>query len=118
MLLPAFFTFPASANSSLGLASRQCAAVRSTALLHAGDRAKELLFASRDMDRNGWLNPGVANDGFKAVQLAVMHFDFAYEAVAMGGKANAEACYRLALQFGQNVDSYVDAVLVGGEIPR
>lgn len=118
MLLSALFTFPASANSELALASRQCASSRSTVLLHVGDRAKELLFASRDMDRNGWLNPGVANDGFKTVQLAVMHFDFAYEAVAMGSRANAEACHRLALQFGQNVDSYVDDVLVSGEIPR
>lgn len=118
MLLSAFFTFPASANSALALASRQCAALRSTVLLHVGDRAKELLFASSDMDRNGWLNPGVANDGFKAIQIAVMHFDFAYEAITIGGRANAEACYHLTLQFGQNVDGYVDAVLVSGEIPR
>lgn len=70
------------------------------------------------MDRNGRLNPGVANDGFKAVQFAVMHFDFAYEAAAMGGKANNEVCDHLAGQFRRVVDSYVNTVLISGEIPR
>jgi hypothetical protein len=118
MLLPAFFVSPANANPDLGLASQQCASLRAIVLHHVGDRAKEMLFASSDMNRNGLLNPGVANEGFKAIQLAVMHFDFAYEEVAMGGKANAEAFYRLALQFGQSVDGYIDDVLVSGELPR
>lgn len=117
MLLPAS-SIAVTANSDLKIASRQCAALRSEVLGHVGDRARELLFASRDMDRNGWLNPGVANDGFKAVQLAVMHFDFAYEAVAMGGKAYIEACDRLTGQFWQVVDCYVNTVLLSGEIPQ
>ena len=117
MLLPAF-SITASANSDLEIASRQCAALRSEVLWHVGDRARELLFASRDMDRNGWLKPGAANDGFKAVQLAVMHFDFAYEVVAMGSKANKEACDRLTGQFRQVVDSYVNTVLLSGKISQ
>lgn len=50
---------------------------------------KGVLFASQDMDHNGCLNPVVADDSFTAVQLAVVHFDFAYVAVAMSGSANA-----------------------------
>lgn len=117
-LLSALSTFPMLANSDIALASRQCAALRSTVLQHVGDRAKDLLFASTDMDRDGWLNPGIANDGFKAIQLGVMHFDYAYEAVAMGGRADTEECNRLAQQFGLSIDTYVDAVLISGELPR
>ena len=117
-LLSALSAFPALANSDTVLASRKCAALRSTVLQHVSDSAKDLLFASSDMDRDGWLNPRIANDGFKAIQLGVMHFDFAYEAVAMGGRADAEMCYRLALQFGQSIDTYVEAVLISGELPR
>jgi hypothetical protein len=117
ILLPAS-SIAATANSDLDIASRQCATLRSEVLWHVGDRARELLFASQDMDRNGWLNPGVANDGFKAVQLAVMHFDFAYEDVAMGDKANTEDCDRLTGQFRQVVDSYLNTVLLSGKIPQ
>jgi hypothetical protein len=108
----------ASANWALEITSRQCAALRSAVLWHAGDRARGLLFASRDIDRTGWLKAGVVNNSFQAVQLAVRHFDFDYEAIAMGGNANTEACDRLTGQFWQVVDGYFHTALVTGEIPR
>lgn len=118
MLLPAISPIMASANADVVSASGQCAALRSVVLLHVGDRARELLFSGRNMIADGWLDPGIANDGFKTIQRAAMHFDFSYEAVAMGGRANTESCYALALQFGQGVDSYVGTVLASGEVPR
>lgn len=46
-----------------------------------GDWSKDLLFASRDMNRNGWLDPNVANAAFEDVQIAVMYLDYAFEVV-------------------------------------
>jgi hypothetical protein len=48
-----------------------------------------MLFASRDIDRNGWLDANVAHSAFKDVQIAVVHFDYACEAVPRTRKAAA-----------------------------
>lgn len=57
--------------------------------------------------RNGTLDANVANSAFKDVQIAVMHFDYAYEAVPK--KRNA--CRELAFQFGMDVGSYIEEVM-------
>ncbi|AVF02892.1 hypothetical protein [Devosia sp. I507] len=78
-----------------------------------GDWSKTMLFASRDMDRNGWLDANVAHSAFKDVQIAVMQFDFAYEAVP---KSRA-ACRDLAYRFGMDMGTYIEQVMETGTRP-
>ena len=72
-----------------------------------------MLFASRDMDRDGWLDANVAHAAFKDVQIAVMYFDYAYEAVP---KAR-DACRDLAFRFGMEVGTYIGGVMATGKRP-
>jgi hypothetical protein len=113
VLLPAFLslTTPAHANAPQG--QRDCANLRAAVLQLVGDRSKTMLFASRDMDWNGWLDANVANAAFRDVQIAVMHFDYAYEAVPK----TRDACRELAFRFGMDVGTYIDHVLTTGSRP-
>ncbi|RDE08571.1 hypothetical protein DVH29_11210 [Pelagibacterium lacus] len=72
-----------------------------------------MLFASRDMDRDGWLDANVAHSAFKDVQIEVMHFDYAYEAVPK----SRDACHELAFQFGIEVGTYIEGVMATGKRP-
>ena len=92
---------------------RDCANLRVAVLQLVGDWSKTMLFASRDMDRNGWLDANVANATFKDVQLAVMRFDYAYEAVPK----TREACRDLALRFGMDMGTYIEQVMETGTRP-
>lgn len=78
-----------------------------------GDWSKDMLFASRGMDRDGWLNANVANSAFKDVQIAVMNFDYAYEVVPK----TRDACRDLAFQFGMEVGTYIQEVMATGTRP-
>ena len=77
MLFSAFLSLIGPAHAGDHQGQLDCANLRSTALQLVGDWSKDLLFASRDMNRNGWLDANVASSAFKDVQLAVMHFDYA-----------------------------------------
>ena len=79
-----------------------------------GDWSKDLLFANRDMNRNGWLDANVASSAFKDVQLAVMHFDYAYEALPK----THDACRDLAFRFGMDVGTYIEQVMTTGTRPN
>lgn len=105
MLFPAFLFLivPAHADEQ---GQRDCANFRSTVLQLVGDWSKDMLFASRDMDRDGWLDANVTHAAFKDVQLAVMHFDYAYEAVPK----TRDACYELTFRFGMEVSTYIEEV--------
>lgn len=92
---------------------RDCANLRAAVLQLVGDLSKTMLFASRDMNRNGWLDANMAHAAFKDVQIAVMHFDYAYEAVP---KAR-EACRDLAFRFGMEVGTYFEEVMATGTRP-
>ncbi len=112
VLFPAFLSLisPAHAGEQ---GRRDCANLRATVLQLVGDWSKDMLFASRDMDRNGWLDANVANAAFKDVQIAVMHFDYAYETV----QKTAVACNALALRFGMDVGTYIEEVMTTGIRP-
>lgn len=113
MLFPAFVSLAATVQADDRQGQRDCANLRSAVLQLAGDWSKKMLFASRDMDRNGWLDANVANAAFKDVQIAVMHFDYAYEAVPK----NRPACRDLAFRFGMDVGTHIDHVLTTGARP-
>ena len=113
VLFPAFVSLAAPVQADDRQGQRDCANLRSAVLQLVGDWSKKMLFASRDMDRNGWLDANVANATFKDVQLAVMHFDYAYEAVSK----TREACRELAYQFGMDVDTYIEEIMATGTRP-
>src|SRR5690606_41565640 len=68
---------------------------------------------SRDMHRNGWLDANVAHSAFKDVQIAVMHFDYAYEVVPK----TRDACHDLAFRFGMDVGTYIEELVATGTRP-
>lgn len=113
VLLPAFLSMisPALADDQQG--QHDCANLRAAVLQLVGDWSKTMLFASRDMDRDGWIDANVAHSAFKDVQIAVMHFDYAYEAVPK----TRNACRELAFQFGTEVGSYIEEVMATGVHP-
>ena len=113
VLLAAFLSLAVPAHADDQQGQRDCAALRSTVLELVGDWSKHMLFASRDMDRDGWLDANVAHAAFKDVQLAVMHFDYAYEAVPK----TRDACRELAFQFGMEVSTYIEEVMATGKRP-
>lgn len=102
---------PAHADDPQG--QRDCANLRSAVLQLVGDWSKTMLFVSRDMNRDGWLDINVVRSAFKDVQIAVMYFDYAYEAVP---KTN-EACRELAFRFGMDVGSYIEEIMANGTRP-
>jgi len=91
-----------------------CANFRSAVLQLVGDWSKEMLFASRDMSAEGWLDANVAHAAFKDVQLAVMYFDHDYEAVPK----NRQACRELTFQFGMEVGTYIEQIMTAGTRPK
>ena len=111
VLLPAFLSLVPPAHSEQG--QRDCANLRATVLQLVGDWSKTMLFASRDMDRNGWLDANVANAAFKEVQVAVVHFDYAYEAVPK----THDVCRELAFRFGMEVGTYIEQIMITGTRP-
>ena len=114
MLFPAFLFLIVSAHADADeQGQRDCADLRSTVLQLVGDWSKDMLFASRDMDRNGWLDANVAHAAFKDVQIAVMYFDYAYEAVPK----TRDACWELTFQFGMDVGTYIEQVMATGTRP-
>lgn len=113
MLLPAFLSLAALVQADDRQGQRDCANLRAAVLQLVGDWSKSMLFASRDMDRNGWLDANVANAAFKDVQIAVMHFDYDYEAVPK----TREACRDLALRFGMDMGTYIEQVMETGTRP-
>lgn len=106
-----FLASPIHAGNHRG--QRDCATLRSAVLQLVGDWSKNMLFASRDMDRDGWLDANVAHAALKEVQIAVMHFDYAYEAVPK----TRDACRELAYQFGMEVGTYIVEVMATGKRP-
>ena len=113
VLFPAFLSLTSHAHAGHPQGQRDCANLRATVLQLVGDWSKTMLFASRDMDRNGWLDANVAHAAFKDVQIAVMQFDYAYEAVPK----TRDACRALSFQFGMNVGTYIEQVMVTGMRP-
>jgi hypothetical protein len=113
VLFPAFLSLGGPAHAVDPQGQRDCANLRATVLQLVGDWSKTMLFASRDMDRNGWLDANVAHSAFKDVQIAVMHFDYAYEAVPK----TRDVCRALSFQFGMDVGSYIEQVMVTGTRP-
>lgn len=114
VLFPAFLFLTDFAHADDQQGQRDCANLRSAVLELVGDWSKNMLFASRDMDRNGWLDANVAHAAFKDVQIAVMHFDYAYEAVPK----TRDACRELAFQFGVDVSSYIEEIMATGTRPE
>lgn len=114
VLLAAFLSLAVPAHADDQQGQRDCAALRSTVLQLVGDWSKNMLFASRDMDRDGWLDANVAHAAFKDVQIAVMQFDYAYEAVPK----TRDACRDLAFRFGMEVGAYIEEVMARGERPE
>jgi len=113
VLLAAFLFASVPAHAGEGQEQRDCAALRSTVLQLVGDWSKSMLFASRDMDRDGWLDANVAHAAFKEVQIAAMHFDYAYEVVPK----TRDACRHLTFQFGMEVGTYIEEVMATGKRP-
>jgi hypothetical protein len=113
VLLPAFLSLVAPVHAVDQQGQPDCANLRATVLQLVGDWSKTMLFTSRDMDRNGWLDANVANAAFKDVQIAVMHFDFNYEALPK----TREACRDLAFRFGMEVGNYIEQIMATGTRP-
>lgn len=113
LLLPAFLSLIALGHADDQQEQLDCAKLRVAVLQWVGDRSKTMLFASRDMHRNGWLDANVAHAAFKDVQIAVMQFDYAYEAVP---KARV-ACRDLAFRFGMDVAIYIEDIMATGKRP-
>jgi hypothetical protein len=112
VLFPAFL-FPVSPiHADQG--QLDCANMRRAILQLVGDWAREMLFASQEMGRDGWLDGNVARSAFKDVQIAVMHFDYAYEDVP---KTRA-ACRDLAFRFGMEVGTYIEEFMATGTRPE
>lgn len=107
VLFPAFLSLTTPVDAGDAQGQRDCADLRATVLQLVGDWSKTMLFASRDMNPNGWLDANVAHSAFKDVQIAVMHFDYAYEAVPK----THDACRELAFQFGMDVAAYIEKVM-------
>lgn len=103
---------PVDADDQQG--QRDCANLRVAVLQTVGDWSKNMLFASRDMDRNGWLDANVAHSAFKEVQLAVLQFDYAYEDVPK----TRDACRDLACRFSTDVGTYIEEVMATGTRPN
>ena len=114
MLIPASLCLAEAAYAQDQQSRRDCANYRATVLQLVGDWSKDMLFASQDMDRNGWLDSNVARSAFKDVQLAVMYFDHAYEVVPK----TREACRELTFQFGLEVGTYIEQVMETGTRPE
>ncbi len=113
MLFLAFLFLASAAHGDQPQGQLDCAKLRSAVLELVGDWSKTMLFASRDMSRDGWLDANVASSAFKEVQIAVMYFDYAYEGVPK----TREACRALAMRFGMNVGTYIDQVMATGTRP-
>lgn len=113
VLLAAFLSLAVPAHADDQQGQRDCAALRSTVLRLVGDWSKNMLFASGDMDRDGWLDANVAHAAFKDVQIAVMHFDYAYEVVPK----TSDVCCELVHQFGIEVGTYIEGVMATGKRP-
>ncbi|MBF0678803.1 MAG: hypothetical protein IR164_07685 [Devosia sp.] len=113
VLFPAILSLATPARAHYQQGQRDCANLRATVLQLVGDWSKTMLFASRDMDQNGWLDANVANGAFKDVQIAIMHFDYAYEAVP----ETRQACRELAFQFGMKLGTYIEEVMATGTRP-
>lgn len=113
VLFPVFLSLTSPAHADDQQGQRDCANLRAAVLQVVDDWSKTMLFASRDMDRNGWLDANVAHSAFKDVQIAVMHFDYAYEAVPK----TRDACHALAFQLGLDVGSYIEEVMATGTRP-
>ena len=113
LLFPAFLSWITPAHAVDPQGQRDCANLRAAVLQLVGDWSKTMLFASRDMDRNGWLDANVANSAFKDVQIAVMHFDYAYEAVPK----TRDACRDLAFRFGIDIGTYIEQIMATGTRP-
>ena len=113
MLLLAFLSAAQAAHARTDQGQLDCANMRRAVLHLVGDWAREMLFASREMDRDGWLDGNVARSAFKEVQIAVMRFDQAYEDVPK----TRGACRKLMFDFGVEVGTYVEAVLSTGTRP-
>lgn len=111
MLLLAFLPFDAHADDTAVSAHRQCAALRLALHQHIGVRSNDLFAVRADMNSDGWLHPYAADVASRALKVMTMHFDYAYERVGLGREANAEACYGLALRYGQQAGTYVDTLL-------
>lgn len=102
VLFPAFLSLTAHAYAEDQQGQRDCANLRAAVLQLVGDWSETMFFASRDIHRDGWLDANVANAAFKDVQIAVMQFDYAYQAVPK----TREACRNLAFRFGMDVGTY------------
>jgi hypothetical protein len=113
VLFPAFLLI-GSAHADDHQGPRDCANIRTAVLQLVGDWSKNMLFASRDMSADGWLDANVASAAFKDVQLAVMYFDHDYEAVPK----NRQACRELAFRFGVDMGAYVERVMFTGTRPH
>ena len=107
MLFPAFLSLLGPAHADDRQEQLDCANLRIAVLQLVGDWSKELLFASRDMNRDGWVDANVTNSAFKDVQLAVMYFDDDYDVVPK----TRQACRALATQFGMNAGTYIEQVM-------
>lgn len=113
VLFPAFLSLVAPVHAVDPQGERDCVNLRATVLQLVGDWSKTMLFTSRDMDRNGSLDANVANAAFKEAQIAIMHFDYAYEAVPK----THDACRELAFRFGMEVGTYIEEVMTTGTRP-
>lgn len=113
MLFPAFLSLIGSAHADDRQGQHDCANLRLAVQQMVGDWSKELLFASHDMSRDGWLDDNVANSAFKDVQIAVMYFDHANEEVSK----TRETCRELVMEFGMNVGTYIEQVMATGIRP-
>ena len=107
MLFPTFLCLASPAHADQSQGQLDCAKLRSAVLQLVADWSKTMLFASRNMSRDGWLDANVASSAFKDVQIAVMYFDYAYEDVPK----TRQTCRALAMQFGVNVRAYIDEVM-------
>ena len=114
VLFPAFLFLATPTHADDQQGQRDCANLRSAVLQMVGDWSKDMLFASQDMDRKGWLDANVAHAAFKDVQIAVMHFDYAYEALPK----TRNACHELAFRFGMDVGTYIEQVMATGTRPN
>ena len=114
VLFPAFLSLIGPVHADDPQGQRDCAILRAAISQLVGDWSKTMLFASRDMDRNGWLDANVAHSAFKDVQIAVMQFDYAYETVPK----IREACRDLTFRFGMDVWTYIGGVMATGQRPE
>jgi hypothetical protein len=112
VLFPAFLSLTSPTHAEDRQGQRDCADLGAAVLQLVGDWSKTMLFASRNMHRDGWLDANVANAAFVDVQIAVMQFDYAYEVVPK----SREACRNLAFRFGMD-GTYIEEVLAASIRP-